>query len=321
MNNLEEYAGTFDGIRPWSGMVPPGYFVDYLGTLTDAAFLVPFGIVPDYRGQHVTIPLPSLEKGEEWFEVVNWIVAAREARERYAMITLGAAYGAQAVGSQRALRLLNPLPYKLVAVEAEPENLEWMRRHLRTNGIDPERHWLVQAALSHDNTPVLFPMAGPGKGAQNCVSTNERKARNIYADELIASGRAEEALRNLLINNTTGVKHRLVADREWEGEVKFVSAVTLNDILGPFDFVDYLESDLQQSEIVVFPPAAATLKHKVRRVHIGTHGAEVHRELHRLFEEQGWEIVFSYEPGGTYREALGTFTVNDGVLTVRNPTL
>jgi hypothetical protein len=237
------------------------------------------------------------------------------------MITLGACYGAQAVGSQRALQLLNPMPYKLVAVEPEPENYEWIIRHLRNNDIDPDGQWLIKAAISDNNAPVLFPVGWPGTGAQNCVSTNESKSRKIYADELVASGRAGEALHNLLIHNSTGIRHRLVPDRDWEGEIKLVSAVTLNDVLGPFDFVDYLEADIQQSEIIVFPAATAALKRKVRRIHIGTHGADVHRSLHRMFEQQGWEIVFSYEPESTHRSALGSFTTQDGVLTVLNPTL
>lgn len=322
MNRLEEYTDIFNGIQPWSGMVLPGYFVDFLGILTDAAFHSSFGVVPDsVGGGHVATRLPVIEDGEAWFEAVNWVAAAREARGRYTMVTLGACYGAQAVGSQRMLQLLNPMPYKLVAVEPEPENYQWLIRHMRTNGIDPDGQWLIQAAVSHDNAPVLFPVGWPGTGAQNCVSTNEGRARKIYADQLVASGRTGEALRNLLIHNTTGLKHRLVADREWEGEIKLVSAVTLNDVLGPFDFVDYLEADMQQSEMIVFPPAAATLKRKVRRIHIGTHGRDVHWLLHRMFEEEGWQIVFSYEPGRTYRERMGTFTVNDGVVTVRNPAL
>jgi hypothetical protein len=253
--------------------------------------------------------------------MVDWVVAAREAHGRYTMITLGACYGAQAVGSQRALQLLNPMPYKLVAVEPEPENYEWIIRHLRNNDIDPDGQWLIKAAISDNNAPVLFPVGWPGTGAQNCVSTNESKSRKIYADQLATSGRAGEALRNLLVHNTTGLRHRLVPDRDWEGEIKLVSAVTLNDVLGPFDFVDYLEADIQQSEIIVFPAAAAALKRKVRRIHIGTHGADVHRSLLRMFQQQGWEIVFSYEPEGTHRGALGSFTTQDGVLTVRNPAL
>jgi hypothetical protein len=40
-----------------------------------------------------------------------------------------------------------------------------------------------------------------------------------------------------------------------------------------------------------------------------------------MFEANGWEIVFSYEPDSTHGSALGTFKTNDGVLTVRNPDL
>ncbi len=322
MNRLEEFAGIFDGIRPWSGKVPRGYLVDFLGTFTEAAFRTLFGVIPDtVGGGQVATRLPAIEDGEGWFETVNWIVAAREAHDRYTMITLGACYGAQAVGSQRALQLLNPMPYKLVAVEPVPQNYEWLIRHLRNNGIDPDRQWLIKAALSNDNAPVLFPVGWPGSGANNCVSTNGRKSRKIYAEELVASGRAEAALHNLLIHNTTGLKHRLVPDRDWEADIELVSAVTLNDVLGPFEFVDYLEADIQQSEELVFPPAGAALKRKVRRIHIGTHGVDVHRSLHRMFDRQGWEIVFSYEPERTYREALGRFTTQDGVLTMRNPAL
>jgi 3-oxoacyl-(acyl-carrier-protein) synthase len=52
-------------------------------------------------------------------------------------ITLGACFAAQAVGAYRALQMLNPMPCKLVAVEPEPENIPWIRRHMRDNGIDP----------------------------------------------------------------------------------------------------------------------------------------------------------------------------------------
>jgi hypothetical protein len=100
-----------------------------------------------------------------------------------------------------------------------------------------------------------------------------------------------------------------------------LSAVTLADVLGPFELVDYLECDIQQSEILVFPPFIDLLREKVRRVHIGTHGKDVHAELHRLFETDGWQIVFSYEPNSSFTTDLGAFSTNDGVLTVRNPQL
>jgi hypothetical protein len=262
-----------------------------------------------------------MEDGEGWFEAVNWIESAREARGRHVMITLGACYAAQAVGAYRALQMLNPMPCKLVALEPEPENCQWIRCHMRDNGIDPDDHWLVPLAISERNDPVLFPIGSPGTGAQNCVATNEPLAREIYAKEIIGTGRVEDALRNLLVHNTTGLTKDLVPGQNFMAEIKLVSAVTLADILGPFDYVDYLESDIQQSEILVFPPVIDLLKRKVRRIHIGTHGKDVHRTLHQLFDQNGWDIVFSYEPNSTFDSPLGKFETNDGVLTVKNPSL
>src|SRR5260370_1334539 len=46
MNDLEGYADVFKGLTRWSGLVPAGYLVDFLGTLTDARFRVAFGIDP-----------------------------------------------------------------------------------------------------------------------------------------------------------------------------------------------------------------------------------------------------------------------------------
>ncbi len=110
-------------------------------------------------------------------------------------------------------------------------------------------------------------------------------------------------------------------DGEAMAEIKSLSSITLRDLLSPFDFVDYVEADMQQSEILVFPPCIGLLREKVRCIHIGTHGAEIHSSLHDMFEQSGWEIVFSYAPDAKHESDLGTFEVNDGVLTVRNPDL
>jgi hypothetical protein len=322
VNKLQDYANVFDGLKPWAGQVPKGYLVDFLGTLTDARFRVMFGIDPRTTGgDYVQTRLPTIEDGEGWFEAVNWILAARAARGRYVMATLGACYGAQAVGSYRALQLLNPMPYKLVAIEPEPDNYEWTRRHMRDNGIDPDDQWIVKSAISARTDPVLFPIGSPGSGAQNCVATNEDFSRKTYAEEIIAAGRSADVLRNLMTTNSTGITKNLVPGGNFPAEIKMVSAITLQDVLSPFDVVDYLESDIQQSEVNVFPPFMDLVKRKVRLVHIGTHGVGVHKILLQLFERGGWEIVFNYEPNSKFASPLGNFSTNDGVLTTRNPNL
>ena len=323
-NRMELYADLFDGLQPWAGDVPKGYLVDFTGAFTDAEFRTMFGIDPaTMGGGPVATRLPVIGDGEGWFEAANWVLAAREAKGRFTMITLGACYGAQAVGSYRIVQQLNPMPCKLVAVEPVPENLEWVARHFRDNGLDPAEHWLVPHAIGGDIAPVLFPIGAPGTGAQNSIATNGRDARQFYVDIFTKAGpeAAKTALRNLLLHNTTGLTRDLVPGTDFKAEIQVVSAITLRELLSPFDRVDYLESDIQQSEIEVFPPFIDLLRRKVHRILIGTHGREVHWSLHDLFADNGWRIQFSFEPNGHYDTALGSFETNDGVLTVVNPDL
>jgi hypothetical protein len=338
MNKVQDFQNIFDPITPWAGRVLPGFDVDFLGTLTEINFRPAFRRerIP-LDGGDVATSMPSLDNtapvkswlvdewnGERWFEAVNWFVAAREARTRFVMVTLGAWHGSQAVGSYRAVQRVNPMPCMLVAVEPMKDSYQLIGRHFRTNGIDPDDHWLIPMAMNGTNEPVFFAQGARAMGPPNCFSTNHRTVRESYFNSLIESGRTEQALRDLLLQNRSGLHVRqsdLSTGEPLEAEIEFVSAITLGDVLGPFERVDYLEADIQQSELVVFPPFMDLLKKKVRRIHIGTHGEEAHRILHDLFARDSWEIVFSFKPDGVHRTALGTFTNNDGVLTVSNPTL
>lgn len=322
MSDLKQYSEIFSEIMPWYGQVPVGYTVDFIGVLTSKDFLVD-GYHPAFvDGAELAMQRPRLadrENGEFWFEAADWVLAVKEARECFVMITLGALYGYQAVGSCRMLQLLNPMPYKLVAIEPIPENVEWVKRHMRDNGIDPDEQWIVQACISDRKEPVLFPVGSPGLGAQNCIATNNESARVDYVEELVNGGRVEDALRSLLLDNSTGLQKDIIAGRGALGEIKLVSTVTLEEVLGPFERVDLLEADIQQSEIIVFPPFRELLKRKVHRIHLGTHGQDVHDALHQMFVEDGWDVVFSYGPDSVHQTELGSFSTNDGVLSVRNP--
>lgn len=324
MNDLGRFVDVFAGITPWSGRVPAGFTVDFLGTLTSKDFLI-WGYHPAYvDGVELSLPLPTLgndENGEFWFEAVDWVLAAREARDKFVMVTLGALYGYQVVGGYRALQTLNPLPFKLVAVEPIPENVEWVKRHMRDNGIDPDEQWIVQGVLSDRNDPVYFPVGAPGLGAQNCISTNEQEARRQYYERIVAADQVAGALESLLLTNSTGLQKDIIEGQGLFGEITLVSAITLHNVLAPLDRVDLLEADIQESEKVVFPPARDILKKKVRRIHLGTHGVPVHQMLHQMFVDDGWEIVFSFEPEQVHETALGNFAANDGILSVVNPTV
>src|SRR6185437_2472566 len=182
VNGLEEFADVFKGIEPWRGHVPPQFIVDFLGMLIDIEFHPMLFTDPSFKPEVIggcleQTVIPRLADvrtpgdAEAWFEAADWVVSAREARGRYVMITLGANYGAQAVGAYRALQSVNPLPYKLVAVEPVPGNVDWIRRHMQNNGIDPDQQWIVPLAISDTIEPVFFPVGAPGVGSNNCYST------------------------------------------------------------------------------------------------------------------------------------------------------
>jgi hypothetical protein len=326
VNDLLRYADVFENVKPWSGKVPAGYIVDFLGIVTPKEFLEPWGYHPAYiDGATLDLPLPTIGKrphGEDyWFETVNWVLAAQEARGRFVMMTLGALYGYQAVGCRRILQLLNPMPYKLVAVEAIPENMRRLRRLMFDNGIDPDDQWLIEAAVSGSNAPAFFPVGAPGAGSQNCISTDNAGSREDYAARAVAEGRAEEVLRNLMLHNSTGFQKEIAGDQGMSADIKLVSCVTIGDLLGPFDRVDYIEADMQESEIRAFPPFIDLLRRKVKRVHIATHGDKVHTDLRDLFVSKGWEMAFDYAPDRTHETPFGPLVLNDGVLTIVNPDL
>ena len=324
MNDMDDLANVFEGLTPFKGFVPKNNKADAFGCLKNMDLY--YSHITDREeigGEEVETEFPEIGDGELWFEAVNWLQAAREAKGSYVMMTLGACFGAQAIGAYKAMQMVNPLPTKLVLVEPEPENFVRLTQSLRENGIDPEAHWLVNNALTATCDPVIFPVGAPGSGAQNCFSTNGVDMRKLVIDSVREAGTAQQTLENVLLNNKTGLQINLVPDSEhaFHGELQFVSAISLREILGPFDYIDYLEADMQQSEIVVFPPFIEQLTKKVHRIHIGTHGAEVHDGLLRLFEAYGWEIIFDFAPNSKFETSIGNFETNDGVLTVRNPAL
>ena len=313
LDRFAEVDRLLEAITPWSGEVPPGYTADFLGVFSDGNFI--WNAVGPFGGGHVSTSRPTVANyGEGWFEVADWLVSAQEARGRYVAVSLGASFGYQLVGAWKALQLLNPLPSLLVGVEPVPENCARTRSHMATNGIEPDDHWIIQAVVAADNEPVLFPVGAPGAGCNSGIETNAAPFRRTTIDLLRRDGASERVLENILLHNSTGIVRELGPGLS--GEIKFVSAVTLRNVLAPLDRVDLLETDIQRSEGEIFSPAMEVVK--VRRVHIGTRGSDVHNMLRALFAGVDWEIVFDYGPG-KHMTPRGPLELGDGILTARNP--
>lgn len=139
--------------EPWRGESDGRFFHDFLGVRTDPRFRTQF--VPDPPGPvDPGYPVPHQEYLELAF-VLEGVLDARNA-PGFSMAELGAGYGTWLVTAARAMRLLGGPPAHLVGVEMVPQHLEWMAEHFRNNGIDPEEHTLIHAAVTDRAGPVRF---------------------------------------------------------------------------------------------------------------------------------------------------------------------
>ena len=117
---------VFSSFHRWSGRVPAGFDVDFLGSKYRTAYFTMYQPQPQER--YAAPEHPSFD--EEYFEWIDLLEAVASANGRFTMLELGAGFGrwtarAAAAATQRKL------PYFLVAVEAEPTHFQWMIQNLQ----------------------------------------------------------------------------------------------------------------------------------------------------------------------------------------------
>lgn len=312
---------VFAEIKPWKGEVQKGRHRTFIGALQpiepwerDKAF-------PE-ETEYQEPDMPNGRWGEGLFEWISTVMAIRAAKNRFTAVSLGAHFGGPLVDAALALRQLNPMPFLLVGVEADPNMCAMMHEHFRENGIDSKDHWIINCAVNDTNDPVVFTVSEMRTGSNTTL--HRREDRETLFNTIEAAGLSVETLRNVLMEGSTQLYVPIASMEgtpEARGELRFVSTVSVADVLGPLPFVDYLEIDIQQSEEWSLPPAREILKHKVRFLHLGTHGMALHRNMVDMFAADGWDVLVDLLPGTRFSTPDGPFTTCDGVLTAYNPTL
>ena len=220
------------------------------------------------------------EEYVEWIDVLETAVAATQS---FTMIELGAGYGRWLVRAALAVkRYHRDLPIKLIGVEAEPSHFQWLKHHLRDNGIDPDEHELIEAAVDEQDGEVLFYVGKPDEWYGQAIATHANAASE---------------------------------------SIQKVRAVRLSGILSSLDSVDLIDLDVQGAEFVVLRSAMDALNEKVERVHIGTHGHDIELQLRTLFRQNGWYKLNDYACQSTEATPWGDVVFGDGVQTWINPRL
>jgi FkbM family methyltransferase len=270
-----------------SSEISPEFHYGFLGEVIQKSF--DDGVAAVLGLQPVIYPAGGIRSGdyprlnEEYIEWIDVLETAIAATRSFTIIELGAGYGRWLVRAALAVkRCHGDLPIKLIGVEAEPTHFHWLKQHLRNNGIDPDEHELIEAAVDEKDGEVFFHVGKPDEWYGQAIAEH--------------ANAASESVRK-------------------------VRAVSPSSILSSLDSVDLIDLDVQGAEFIVLRGAISALNEKVKRVHIGTHGHDIELELRTLFRQNGWYKLNDYSCQSTEATPWGDVVFNDGVQTWINPRL
>jgi len=220
----------------------------------------------------------------EWLDVCETVLAARD---RYTFVELGAGYARWAVIAYFLARRFRDLPARLVCVEPEPTHYRWVLQNLADNGIRPDDHVVLEAAVADRDGYVLLDLGGDPSAC--------------YGQSVV--GDVRPAL------TSAGAGQRCV------------KAYSLATLLQTIERVDLVHMDVQGSEYQILAGGADVIDEKVGRLHIGTHSPHIEEDLRRLLGDNGWTSVRDHAAQGRRATEFGEMDFEDGVQTWVNPRL
>ena len=144
-------GSTFEGFTPVESVPLDGYFIDFLGVKTRVSYF-------DEKtcwlsGKVFGLPEPDALIFFEYEEWEGVMAALREAENRFTCMELGCGWGPWLAICEAAAKMRGIDSVDLIGVEADHTQLGYLRTHFRDNGIDPERHTIIQAAIDDHDAP------------------------------------------------------------------------------------------------------------------------------------------------------------------------
>ncbi len=242
---------------PWHGHAPAYFDVNFLGQLTDVSFNAGWADAERVRERDAWPPYPQIN--EEIFEWRHMLSAILEAHDTFTMIEAGCGYGRWLVSAACAIRRRRPeLVFSCMGIEAEPMHFHWLHKHFLDNNVDPNQHHLVFGAVE-----------------------------DLDGEATFVTGHADEWYGQYVVNPDGSGR----IDTHENASLRKVPAYSLDTLLERFEFVDYIDFDIQMSEARAIPSGIATMTKKVRRAFIETHGHQIHGIVEDSFRSRGWRMV------------------------------
>jgi FkbM family methyltransferase len=286
-----EELTIFDQFRPVPAAAAKGFVADFLNVRTRVSFFQ--NELEHHDGERLGLPIPGDFRAEtiEWLGLLR---SAADARGAYVAMELGAGYGPWLVSGAAAARHLDIESMRLYAVEADSDHFAFMRQHFLDNGLDPDDHTLLNAAVGAKAGTARWPRS---KNTPFEWAARPAREHNV-SDAKYNSGRL-----NCFV------------------EVPVLAATELIEREPRWDLVHI---DLQGWEVEVCIAATEAMDQRVHRMVVSLHSRKLEGEVLALFHSLGWVLENEKPTRFVYRSCAPTMenmAVLDGVQVWRNPRL
>jgi FkbM family methyltransferase len=246
----------FQPFGRYRGRPTPGFITDFLGVKTDVAFVKGIEVL---GGTVQGYPLPRGNFHGDLTEWTGTLQSVLAAKERFVAVELGAGWAPWLVICARACAIRGIDDVSLIGLEGSSGHAAMMRRHFQTNGIRPEKHQLLHAAVGAIDGVAEFP---------------------------IASDPAADWGQAAIVGQHGGYDYRGHSITATES----VPLLSIKTILADEALVDLVHIDVQGAEVDILRPALSILNAKVKCLIIGTHSRAIEGELVELLGAGGWKL-------------------------------
>ena len=273
----------------------PGFVTDFLGTRTRTSSL--WDTVRNLDGQVMGRPVPhDLFEAIEWVGLLKAVASAQGGR--LSIMELGAGWGPWLVAGARAAQLVGIDDVRLLGVEADPGRFALMRQHFVDNGLDPDAHTLICAAVGVEKGHARWPRIADPANAGGARPVRETKGKLDQGDEAYMSGAMEDFID--------------------------VDILPFSDLLDRQAVWDLVHIDVQGWEAKLCAGCADALSARVRWLVVGTHSRRIDGEVIEILHTAGW-VLENEKPTRFHFDAaqpsLELMTEVDGAQVWRNPRL
>jgi FkbM family methyltransferase len=293
----------FDVFRPDSPQTSTDAVLNFIGAKMAGS------VLPEGQFYLSNNDIPQF--GEEYFEWIDILTAASEARGKFVMLELGAGFGRWGAIGALAARRRGIEEIHLGLVEAEPQHAAWLHEHMANNAILPAEYQLYEVAVGGSRATAQFIVRMPGEQKGDTP-------RDWYGQTLASSASIPEIIDSAVSGEYFGRRLNILPSG-W-GSID-VEQVPLSEILSDYTLVDIVDMDVQGAEADVIEGSISELNRQVRRLHIGTHNADVEQRLRTTLVAAGWLCIRDWPCLSSQNTEFGDITFGDGVQSWANPRL